>query len=297
MRRFAMQAAMAFKRPEGIDAIVEGYKGEAVDVRRDAIVNNAGNSLDSAIFARYLDVLEGEIIAITQDRRGESGQINFILTPQQINDVLQHCLQLFPLYENDGNALLKTGRFITRLIRNSYEAGHQVFALDTHDVAVDELGSLLHCTPDRRASITIHGDVDTAFWNARYINAHIKGNAGSKTANYGQHLFLHVNKNIGEYSLHGASYVKAYIGGDAKSRLANESKHNRIMVMGNLYAHSWFKLEDVKLYVDGDIIGGILCGDTNNFDVTIAGSANNPNFIGSKDCTFHLLKEKKVIRT
>ncbi len=135
------------QKPKGIEELLAGYKPAKAEEEKKIDVADA---IDFAeLLKRY-----GQW---TKDYSYEQPKcINDVLTPEQINALLQATVK----YENIKEYQGKIGLLITKLIQNSYEAGHNNFKLDTTALQdMNRIGYQLRGTKENNIEVAIKGDV------------------------------------------------------------------------------------------------------------------------------------------
>ncbi|MFH1638026.1 MAG: hypothetical protein ABIB71_06380 [Candidatus Woesearchaeota archaeon] len=131
-------------------------------------------------YERILAIGENGFICISE-LLGAFSQIMSVLQSEQINSFLQATKR----YEDREEYSNYTGRFITKLIENSHDAGNNKFTLNTRDLKeIDCIGFCLKVRRKKLLEIIIDGNVgDACFERAKNIGRiHISGNAGAYCA-------------------------------------------------------------------------------------------------------------------
>ncbi len=217
------------RKRKGIDELVSGYSPGKVDESK----NITAMGKDHILFNKYQQKLLNPHFPECLDRRKlpqipryryDSYVFDYfddivdVLTPEQINRFLQMTVQC-ERYEQYAEL---TGSFVSRLLQNSYNAGHNNFTLDTRKICpIFGLGSFVYGTPERPLILNITGNLFeegcTAIGDARVsisgdvlqgsINSpigskiHIKGEAGHEVARLSQDctfdIECRVNHNFG----------------------------------------------------------------------------------------------------
>ena len=205
----------------GIDSVVRGYEAQEVrDVSPMVIVAVDPISCVLAQYetflGRFTDIEAYYIFEFTKyervDKRLDLTDLTDILTPEQINIFLQSTIA----YENRKGYNKFTGIFITKLLQNSYDAGHNEFELrvssatDMHYVGVTLLG-----TEDRLFSVSINGNGGMFF---------------GREARYCQFT---VNGNVGWYCGYRANNSYFTINGDSKSNAGAQATNSTFFIQGS----------------------------------------------------------------
>jgi len=123
-------------------------------------------------------------------------EIKAILKPEQINYVLQATAK----YEEHENYVENTGYFITKLIQNSYDAGHNKFKLNTSTLTkrIDYIGWKLKGRKGKPLELLVEGDVGDWFCSwAEYVSMSIKGDIGDNFGSFARYSSFNINGNLG----------------------------------------------------------------------------------------------------
>lgn len=248
-------AAMAFKKPAGIDEVVEGYKGEAVDVRGDAIVKAGNSALDEAVL-KYLDVRTREIEYMGKRTcdfyHTGLADVTMVLQPDEINQLIPLLAQLPPL--ENWQSSVKTGLFLSKLIKRSYDAGYNNFnfTLDPKNGVLDYFCANVFGEKERRLVVNITGDlgIHTAERSAD-CDVTIKGNVGGGLAYKAHNLNIHVDGDVKDGALFDTISITALITGSALGNLGGNSSKSSIHIKKDVYQTLGMFTRDCTFIVEG----------------------------------------------
>jgi hypothetical protein len=139
--------------------------------------------------------------------------------------------------------------FLSKLIQNSYDHGHNNFRIKREDgLFQNGVGSGLEGTEDRQINLVVDSNVCSLFGcNSKYLKAEINGHAGSNFGLLSQHLDVKVSGNIGNLFGSKSRYMNAHIGGE-------------IFSMG-------YDFYNINLTVKGDLLWGLSNSDSGTFDI------------------------------
>ncbi len=117
----------------------------------------------------------------------------FVLTPQEIQEVLDSTIRLAPIS-------MMRGFVLTQLIQQSYYAGHSNFNITTTQ-NIDYLGYELRCSPKKVLHFTLHGDAGhQTFQEAAYINVLVSGNAGDRIGRMSENCVIEIQGDAETYT-------------------------------------------------------------------------------------------------
>lgn len=166
-----MDCRAEIKKGSGsIDDVIRGYAAQSPEERLEE-KTTGGNILDG-VMRKYEEVLEKEYNTGELDDYLKS--ITDILTPHQINSFLQATISK----EQHENYQENTGHFISRLIQNSYNAGHNDFTLNTTNLKpIHLIGFKLKGKSRNKIRITTRGNAGDQ-WGQQSENCeyNIQGN-------------------------------------------------------------------------------------------------------------------------
>ena len=153
--------------------------------------------------------------------------IDQILTPEKINAFLQTT----KIFENDKNYQSYTGKFISKLIQNSYNAGNNNFKLNTKNLKeIHSLGYGLQGIKEKQIKITIEGN--TGNWcgeESKHTTFNIKGNTGNWCGWRSKHTTFNIEGNTrnycGGYSYNSTFNIKENTG-DSCGHFSNNTTYN-----------------------------------------------------------------------
>ncbi len=171
-----------------MDNLINGYSPQKVE-EEQSLPKRTGMM---QLFQKYkkLHPLQLSWDCFTQ----EENHVDEVLTPREINAFLQ----VTPHY-CDRDYTESTGLFISRLIQNSYKAGHNDFLLDTQTLPqIDNLGCYLKGKYNDRISICVIGDVgNSSATKASYLDLTIQGNASYLLGKFSSHTDITVHGDVG----------------------------------------------------------------------------------------------------
>ena len=156
------------KKGKGIEDLFKGFIPVKPEELKEIEVAEGRFQGLMGEYERFLDMECGDL-----DNR--LNKITDILTPTDINLFLQTTIR----HEQHKNYDWATGHFISELIQNSYDAGHNDFTLSTTALKrIHNLGSYLEGTKKRPLEITIKGNIGySCGCSAKNAAFNIKGNA------------------------------------------------------------------------------------------------------------------------
>jgi len=182
-------------------AQMDQYEGLGIpDDNKDIKTGRAIPELDILVkqFERALD----------QKEKFSDRVVNFIwkevltqLTPEEIDRFLQYTLR----YEDHFMHGLRAGEFVSKLVQNSYEAGHSRFTFDTQGIErISHIGYRLQATEENPITLTVHGNVGNKFCqHSEYIKGTVHGDA---------YVMFGENSRNGTFILHGNAQANAAYG-------------------------------------------------------------------------------------
>ncbi len=162
-----------------------------------------------------------------------------ILTPQQINRFYQEYVEL-PGIISPGNDKDRTYSFLTLLINRSHQVGHNDFYLNTQAGCMWALGRMVRGSPNRRLSITIHGDVGHDYASyCEYVDSVVLGNAGQSAAHYAENSTFvfkgSVDHGAGSQSKNSYLHIENLI----DTMLGEYAKNSYFMIKGRFLQQNY----------------------------------------------------------
>jgi len=150
-------------------------------------------------------------------------RIKTVLEPEQINTFLQATIP----FETHKNYAENTGYFITKLIQNSYNAGHNRFKLGTKVLTkrIKDIGWQLKGKEGKPLELLVEGDVGN--WcgtEAEYSTISIAGNAGDWCGAMAKYLSLSIEGDVGNDCCKWIEHSFVIIDGNAGHRLGYGAK-------------------------------------------------------------------------
>ena len=157
------------KRSRGIEDLVSKYAPQTVEERRIEVVGEIDHA---ELLNKFKEALNTDEHWITYCY---GARFSDVLKPEQINIFLQEAAQ----FERHEDYNKRVGLLVSRLIRNSYNAGCNNFYLDTKNLLkLNGLARDINAEKDRRCYIKIEGDVgDKCGSRLNYCSVIINGNA------------------------------------------------------------------------------------------------------------------------
>ena len=240
----------------GLDDLIRRHTARKPEKRRDIKVSrNRSNKLKSllSMYEQYLTI-EG-IPQMEFVWRNLENKV--VLTPSEINAFLQMTME-FEDYERNS-ASDGVGHFITALIQNSYNAGHNNFVLYTSNLRekTDKLGWFTKGKSKRLINIKIFGDLGNhCFENGEYLSVEIYGNVGSSCGSCVKYSTLRIEGNADEWCGTNAEYSSVIINGNAKDKCGHNANSSSFVIKGYvIFDIHYFHAENSSYRLDGDLIG------------------------------------------
>lgn len=205
----------AIRKPRGIDDLVSNFSAEAEEERS---VEQFGDNPVSAVLKEYEAFLGKyneyqKMENLMQWFKDQIQNQSDILTPAEINLFLQATIG----FEERKKYSELTGIFITRLIQNSYNAGHNNFKLNTKNrKGLHYFGSFLEGKEGN--PLTIYGE----------------GDVGHLCFNSAEHIIFSIKGNVGQQCGHYATNSIFSIRGDVRFELGYSATHCTFLIEGNL---------------------------------------------------------------
>ncbi len=174
-----------------------------------------------------------------------------ILTPEEIDQVLQHTIQ----YEQHENYSWNTGLFFARLIQDSFNAGYNNFYLNMRSLAA-EISAIhsLEGRADRIMCITINGNVGKGIgYCAKHAKFEIKGNADEECGKETENSTFTIHGNVGDQCAMEAKHSKFDIRGNAGELCGIWGKHLIMNIQGNAGLRVGHRTSNSRFYLHGSI--------------------------------------------
>ena len=214
------------KKGSGIDGLLRGCRPDQLDDAKEIeVVREADLGLLTQKYEEFLE-LELNVDNVVGFTKG----ITEILSPEMIDVFLQSTIR----YENHRIYWENTGDFISKLIQNSYNAGHNEFALNTQTLEIGYLGTRLEGTKERPIRITITRDVGLGcgLYSKNSI-FNIQGNAGEycgwASENSTYNVQGNTERSCGLYSENSTFNIQ----GNTDDNCGESSKNSTFNIEGN----------------------------------------------------------------
>ena len=193
----------------GLDDLISGYTARKPDERKEIEV--VGEHKFSKLLEKYELFLRRKDYFIKDKEILD--WIEDVLSVEDINTFLQLTIR----FEDYKEYSRETGLFITRLIKNSYNAGYNNFVINTMAMSksLDNLGENFCGLPYRMIYVQIDGDVgkycgSNAFCSSFTINGNAELGCGHKIWN----SILIINGDVDDKPSLGARYSSFTINGN-----------------------------------------------------------------------------------
>lgn len=132
-----------------------------------------------------------------------------VLTPTQIEGVLQKIIR-------SGRERYGVSPFLSRLIQDSYDAGHNGFVLTTYDTQIEFLGQDLTGSSERK------------------IEVNVKGNVGDFLGDYSAHCVFAVEGSVKNWCGYHSGHNVFTIEGNAGNSCGCLSEYSTFIIEGNI---------------------------------------------------------------
>lgn len=257
----AKETLVSIKR-DGAGDLDDLFGYSAKDVENESGIEVIGNNLNEIIvdYRRYIGVGDCPDQMCT----------NLVLLPQEINSAIQL------IYISPESKLYpySTGTYLTALINNSYDAGHNNFNLSLNqDLIINDLGEGFVAEKKRPLKLNLIGDVGYAlFTNAHFVDACIIGDVGKDALNYSHNCSIFIKGNVaeslGSYSNNCSFNIKGDVGnsfgyesshlsckilGDVSFFFGNSSIGLNAIIKGNVDSNFGYVSKRLNAMIDGDV--------------------------------------------
>jgi hypothetical protein len=203
------QAVEVKKGKKGIEDVLGSHSGQAVDVVRQIQADGWGK----AVVEAYEALLNRRYIQYTLVDNEPMIDATHVLRPEEIELFLQASVK----HENHPKHMSRIGIFVSRLVQNSYDAGHNGFHFNTDATSdAENFCCYLHGSEDKPLRITITGD------------------AGHLCGGYSSHLHLTIHGNTAEYCGASTSHSRVLIKGNAGVGCGGNSKDSVFIINGKM---------------------------------------------------------------
>jgi hypothetical protein len=208
------------ERKGGIDDLVTSYAAQPID--EVGVVQ-----LDDSVFETLLEqyqvfVDDNNVKYSTDELIGKLKPITEILTPDEINRFLQCSVT----YEQYRYYAVTISFFITKLIQNSHDAGHNEFVLDLSTLTekLFFLGYKLQGTEERPLQIELSGDTGGTFGSkSHYLTTIVHGEANKNCAPNSRNFVGTFHGNVGRGSFFRAESITVTLYGEIGDQCGIES--------------------------------------------------------------------------
>ncbi len=198
----------------------ERYKGiQKPEEKRNRKVETSGLETLLGKFEQMLGYAESYVgHKLRQDvKKKIAEEVADVLTPDYISRFLHSTIK----YE--GNAMYHggVGIFLSQLVQNSYDSGHNDFRINTKSISqpINLLCSDLKGTDKNPISVTIDGNVGYSFGdNAEHAAFTVNGNAGEECGMHARHIDINIS-------------------GNAETWLGNSADSSTFHIYGHYYYH------------------------------------------------------------
>jgi len=233
------------------------------------------------IMATFKRLLEVQLQQGSEDVEWAKEHVRYFLEPDEINQVIRHTQE----FEDHEQYTLRTGIFITELIRNSYTKFSQI-TLDLRGVShLCRIGAGLDMDQDRPLELIVQGNVGSSFCEkSLYVNAVVTGDAvdnfGFSSAMCNYELHGSASDRLGEHSYMSKYHVR----GDVGQFLGQCSSSSDFIVEGNAGEDSANNCHGSGFDIKGNVGAG--CGYIANGCHIAVGTAHFPFGSGADYCLF-----------
>jgi len=174
------------RRGKGIEGLVRSSQVEdAKEIEASPVLTE--------VYERYVKILDENIsIACVP-----AETLTDILTPEQINAFLQTTI----IHENHQIYSGTTGLFISKLIQNSYDHGHNGFTLNTTALKeIHFIGYRVEGTPKKNIEVTMIGTMgDFCGYESGNSTFNIQGNTGKRCGSGSKKSVFNLKGSTGDY--------------------------------------------------------------------------------------------------
>ncbi len=145
-------------KKKGIDETLDGYRGQQVEEEKEMQVEETPFS---ALTAKLKEMMEYNFSeSVHKHKFMHHPFLPEVLLPEEIDLFLRTTCQ----FETQKHYKTNTGIFISRLLQNSYMAGHNDFHLQIEDLPpIDSLCSYLIGARNNPVAVTVEGDAGRYF--------------------------------------------------------------------------------------------------------------------------------------
>ena len=213
-----------------------------------------------------------EIVLEQEDHKTKNHiqSIDQILKPEEINAFLQTT----KVFEGNKNYQKRTGIFISKLIKNSYDAENNNFKLNTKNLKeIHYLGCKLEGKEEKPIQITI------------------EGNAGNLCGVNSENSTFNIEGNTRNNCGHGSKNSTYNIKGNAGDRCGFGSNNSTYNIKGNIGKHCGYGSNNSTFNIEGSTRDN--CGThSENSTYNIEGNTGKYYGYGSENSTFITYKQE-----
>ena len=178
----------AFDNIKAVNELEDIKSLEVADSNMKFLIKDYETALEPNFKEKY-----GYIGALPNEQLlGFKNPSKIILTPEEINLFLKETSR----YESHENYKLHTGRFISVLIQNSYDAGHNKFNFGINSLGF--LGSMIEGSDENPIRINIDKSNDGfGGFNSKHSTFNIRENNAEATGRFSEYSIFNIVKNHG----------------------------------------------------------------------------------------------------
>ncbi len=217
---------------KGIDHLVSGYSPRKVEDEREAeAVGGNDFTLLLQKYKKYLD--NGYHPQSLFDFLNRLHYVDEMLTSSGINAFLQTVTIIYQDYGSDYNR--HTGKFISKLIQNSFNAGYNKFSLSMPTPSFSSVASFLKGRKNEPIELCIQGKVGGNCGRfTEYVNLTVDGDASHLFASQSENCCFTVKGDVGS-SCGGSSWLSTFdIHGSVRQCLAAKASHSQFIIHGDV---------------------------------------------------------------
>lgn len=158
-----------------------------------------------------------------------------VLTPAQIEVVMQKIIDCGRKKLSESGGLSSTGLFLTRLIQDSYDVGHNHFSLKTRDMPLNCLGYKLKGSLGRELELRIMGNAKSQMGSgARLTIFTVEGSVENSCGSDAKQCLFNIEGNVYDYCAFKSEQSTFNIGGNVRDYCAFKSEQNIFNIGGSV---------------------------------------------------------------
>ncbi len=221
-----VEQAVAISKRKAIDHLVRGYSPGKVE--EEKVSNSRPNifpKYERAIFSHKVGYIGDDFVL-------NPNYVDEVLTPAEINAFLQATT----VYIESEEYSEHTATFISKLIQNSYHAGHNKFFLMPR-TQYDLLGSYLKGSTEQPIELYIRREVGMrCVWSSEYVNLIVDGRVSENSgfACWAKNCCLTINGDVGSNCANKAWCSTIEIFGSAMFFLGSNASHSQFTIHGEI---------------------------------------------------------------